>query len=101
MEDEKIEQIENMSNQLSNIKTRLGYENKYSPDVDTVLDVYENADWRSDERIIDKLLRVMTNIAVQNVTGKLKLMNFSVSHTRLRKPKKSSKSKRKTKCKCK
>jgi len=99
--DEKIELVEHMSKHLSNIKDKLGIEEKYSPDIDTVLDVYENTNWRDDERITDKLLRVITNLEVQGSTGKLPLKNFNISNARYRKSKKSSKPKRKTKCKCK
>jgi hypothetical protein len=99
--DEKIELVEHMSKHLSNIKEKLGRDEKYSPDIEKVLDVYENADWKSDERITDKLLRIITDLAVRGDTGKLPLKNFNISNARYRKSKKSAKSKRKAKCKCK
>lgn len=96
--DEKIEMLQNMFNQLTNLKIKLGRENKYSPDVDSMIDICETADWRDDDLLAEKMMRVMTNLSVQSVTGKLKLSDFHTNISRIRKKSKSSKPKR---CNCK
>jgi hypothetical protein len=95
--DEKIEMLQNMFNQLTNLKIKLGRENKYSSDVDSMIDICETADWRDDDVLADKMIRVMTNLSVQGVTGKLNLLPFDTSITRIRKKSISSKPKR---CDC-
>ena len=98
--EEEMGIIERLGKQLSEISERLSNEGKYSPELNDVIDEYDNSDWMHNEAIARILTRRMTSVIYKAMSNHIAVKDYA-TQVRKKKPSKSTKRKSVKKCKCK
>ena len=75
--EEEMGIIERLGKQLSEISERLSNEGKYSPELNDVIDEYDNSDWMHNEAIARILTRRMTSVIYKAMSNHIAVKDYA------------------------